>query len=352
VRLRILLAVLLVAFATSFSSASAEDSYGPSSFVIRSVFADGRLWVLSDAGNVLSITKGDSHWVAEHFPDPVRDICVTSDGLIAVTTPRSDGGGWSLRRWKAGNWTKLATESTEKEWPHELHCESNRITLITDIRLISIEGETQTAIRLDRRVGSMIGSAFYGDANYFFVDINHGEWGGGLRRVDRRLGTVATIESNWTESPCGGPLNMDCDPVTGLTGAPWAQGCMVAAVGLAHLGEHGRLVEICGDRVEHLYHRRQGHPVDSGQDAVDDYWLGDTVAFSALIRGADSLWAAGSDGVYRMRERSVVEYMPLPTFQKIDGIEVSFDLPDIIVLMTEIDPCDMCVGSEPMVVAR
>jgi hypothetical protein len=350
VKLRILIAVLLAALAASLSSASAEDPYKPSSFVIRSVFADGRLWILSDADTFSSLAKGDSHWLAEHFPDPVRDICVTSDGLIAVTTPRSKAGGWSLWRRKGDQWTELATESAEEEWPHGLHCEADRITLITNVRLISIVGETQTAIRLDQRVGSMIGGAYYGDADYFFVGVNNGEWGGGLQRIDRRLGTVTTIEGNRTGSLCGGPLNTKCDPVTGLTAAPWTKGCVVAAVGLAHLSEHGRLVEICGDQVERLYYRRQGRPVDSGQDEVDD--RGDTTAFSSLVRTNDSLWAAGSDGIYRVRKRGAVEYVPLPKFQKIDGIEVSFDLPDVIVLMTEIDPCEMCVGSEPIVVAR
>lgn len=349
-KLRIRPAVLLVALVACLSSASAEDPYKPSSFVIRSVFADGRLWVLSDADTLSSIAKGDSHWAAEQPTDLVRDICATSGGLVAVTTPRSKQGGWSLQRRTGAKWTELASESTEKEWPHGLHCEADRITVITNTRLIFIEGETQMATRLDRRVGSIVGSAFHGDADYFFVGINLGEWGGGLQRIDRRLGTVAMIESNRTGSLCGGPLNTECDPVNGLAGAPWAQDCVVAAVGLAHLSEHGRLVEICGDQVERLYYRRQGRPVDSGQDEVDD--RGDTTAFSALVRTNDSLWAAGSDGIYRLRERGAVDYMPLPTFQKIDGIEVSFDLPDIIVLMSEIDACEMCVGSEPIVVAR
>jgi hypothetical protein len=351
--LRILPAVLLVALAAALSSASAEESDEPSSFVIRSVFADGRLWVLSDADTLSSIAKGDSHWAAERPADPVRDICATSDGLVAVTTPRSKAGGWSLWRRTGGNWTELAAKSTEKEWPHGLHCDSNRITVITDIRLISIEGETQTAIRLDRPVGSMIGSAFYGDADYFFVGINHGEWGGGLRRIDRRLGTVTTIEGNRAGSLCGGPLDTTCDPITGLAGAPWAKGCVVATVGLDHLGiEDGRLVEICGERVDRLYDRPLGHPAVGSQDQADGDDIGETVAFSALVRAGDSLWAAGSDGIYRLRDRGLVETLPLPAFQKIDGIEVSFDLPDVVVLMTEIDACDECVGSEPMVVAR
>jgi hypothetical protein len=83
---------------------------------------------------------------------------------------------------------------------------------------------------------------------------------------------------------------------------------------------------------------------------VDD--RGRTTAFSALVRTNGALWVAGSDGIYRLRKRDAVEYVPLPDFKKIDGIEVSFDLPDVIVLMTEIDPCEMCSGSEPMVVAR
>lgn len=118
------------------------------------------------------------------------------------------------------------------------------------------------------------------------------------------------------------------------------------------MGEHGRLVEICGDRIERLYYQRQGVPANGKQDDEDDRDVDETVAFSALIRSGDSLLAAGSDGIYRMRERGVVDYTPLPAFQNIDGIEVSFDLPGIVVLMTEISACDMCSASEPLVVAR
>ena len=335
-------------------SASAGNSYPtePSAFVIRSVFTDGRLWILTDTGHLSSIAEGDPHWTDETLPDPVRDICATTTGVVAVTGPKSEGGGWSLRRRQVGNWTEVAAGTIRKEWPHGLHCESDLVTLITNVRLISIQDDYQASIHLVQKVGSLVGGAFYGNADYFFVGINHGEWGGGLRRIDRRLGTIATLQSNRTGSLCGGPLNTKCDPVNGIAAAPWAHDCVVAAVGLAHMGEHGRLVEICGDRIERLYYQRQGAPANGKQDDEDDRDVDETVAFSALIRSGNSLLAAGSDGIYRMRERGVVEHTPLPAFQNIDGIEVSFDLPGIVVLMTEINACDMCSASEPLVVAR
>jgi len=344
---------MMAALAANLPTALAEDSYPtePPAFVIRSVFADGRLWILTDTGSLSSIAEGDSHWTDQALPDPVRDICATTSGLVAVTGPKSDDGGWSLRRRQEANWVEVAAGTIDKEWPHGLHCESGLVTLITNLRLISIYDGYQTSIHLVQKVGSLVGGAFYGNADYFFVGINHGEWGGGLRRIDRHLGAIATLESNRTGSLCGGPLNTKCDPINGIVAAPWADDCVVAAVGLAHLGEHGRLVEICGDRIERLYYRRQGFPENDKQD-VDDRDIGPTTAFSALIRSGDSLWAAGSDGIYRMRERGVVDYMPLPAFQNIDGVEMSFDLPGIVVLMTEINACDMCSASEPLVVAR
>ena len=352
-RLGILFAAMVAALIACLPSASAGNSYPtePPAFVIRSVFADGRLWILTDAGSVASIAEGDSDWTDETLPDLVRDICATATGVVAVTGPKSEGGGWSLRRRQAANWVEVAAGTLEKEWPHGLHCESDGITLITNVRLIFIQGNQQTSIHLTQKVGSLVGGAFYGNADHFFVGINHGEWGGGLRRIDRRLGTVVTLESNLTGSLCGGPLNTKCDPVNGLAAAPWAHDCVVAAVGLAHLSEHGRLVEICRDRIKRVYYRRQGFP-ENDRQVTDDRDIGPTTAFSALIRSGDSLWAAGSDGIYRMRERGVVDYMPLPAFQNIDGIEVSFDLPGIVVLMTEINACDMCSASEPLVVAR
>jgi hypothetical protein len=73
-----------------------------------------------------------------------------------------------------------------------------------------------------------------------------------------RTGAVKVSERNATGKLCGGPLNTDCDPVHAIVTEPWKPSCVVAAIGLIHIEPHGRLVEVCGDRVRRLLFRPYG----------------------------------------------------------------------------------------------
>jgi hypothetical protein len=189
-------------------------------------------------------------------------------------------------------------------------------------------------------------------AQSIYIGLNAGEWGGGLRSIDRHTGKIATVESNTSGNLCGGPLNTECDPVNGLVVEPNKPNCVVAAVGLVHMAPHGRIVEICGAAVRRIYFRpfdagSERNPIQKGQD---EPFM--TVAFFGLIRHKDAMWAVGIDGLYRFGSDGKPQVEPLPKFKQIGGVYASFDLPDVVVVLTDINSRNAVSGRTPLLISR
>ncbi len=66
----------------------------------------------------------------------------------------------------------------------------------------------------------------------------------------------------------------------------------------------------------------------------------------------DNLWAVGIDGIYRFGSDGTVSTTPLPSFKKIGAIQVSFDLPQIILVLTNVNQRLSVGGSAPILVPR
>ncbi len=184
-----------------------------------------------------------------------------------------------------------------------------------------------------------------------FVGINAGEWGGGLRRIDRRSGRVKVIERNMSGSLCGGPLNTACDPVNGIASEPWKPECVAVAIGLVHFEPHGRIVEVCGDQVQRLYFKPYGQQASGASEKEGDEPFR-TVAFFGLTRVGDALWAVGLDGIYRIEASGAARSIPLPAFKTIGDICVSFAIPQFVLVLTNVNQRRSISGSVPMLVAR
>jgi hypothetical protein len=149
-------------------------------------------------------------------------------------------------------------------------------------------------------------------------------------------GKTNVVERKDSGAICGEPLDPACDPVNAIETEPWNPACVVAAVGLVHLGHHGRLVEICGERIRTLY---------SAPDADSPTYQGravETEPFYGLVRAGNTLWAAGVSGIYRIQKDSV-KRQPLPRFQVVAGLDMSLSIPGLVVLRTNAHP-GMAVG--------
>jgi hypothetical protein len=346
-----LLLALCVALMPLGASALEKKRPGQGSFLTRAVFADGRLWILSDAGDLSSLAESADRWTEEGLPDPVFDLCLQDGHPLAVTGKPEGDNVWTLRRWIDGAWSAGTTVPTEGDDLIALDCAAGGITLLTTRRIIEVDGHKQAAVALSGKLIPGLVASVYGTPDQVFVGVNAGEWGGGLRRIDRRSGQVTAIERNASGGLCGGPLNSSCDPVNGIAAEPWKPGCIAAAVGLVHFVPHGRIVEVCGDRVERLYYRAYEEQASASRPISGDEPFS-TVAFFGLVRVGDALWAAGIDGIYRVGEGSTARSIPLPRFERIGDIYVSFELPDLVLVLTDVNQRRSISGSVPIMVPR
>jgi hypothetical protein len=335
------------------ASALEPPRKGQEDSLSRAVFGGGRLWLLSDAGELWSVAPGEKVRVPSKLTDPVLDVC-TSGGVVRVLTcPREGCSAWTLRHWSKDGWSTDGTIPTTKDKAAAISCDSSGATLIlTEHRLIDTAERKATPVALSGDLHLAAVTSIHATANAVFVGINAGEWGGGLRRIDRKTGAVTIIEKTTTDR-CSGPLSTVCDPVNGIADDPWKPGCIAAAIGLVHFSPHGRIVEICGARVERLYFHQ--FPPPKGRDVrapapEDDTF--DAEAFFGLVRVGKSLVAVGLDGLYRFDGPGAPTRTPLPAFEDVGNIRVSFAIPDVILVLTTINQRRSVSGAVPMLVAR
>ncbi|HEX8238704.1 MAG TPA: hypothetical protein VF574_03085 [Allosphingosinicella sp.] len=330
------------------------DEPSENSNVLRALFADERLWLLTDDGKLTSLAPGDRSRRAESPGGAVIDICSGAGGLRALTGERSGGRSSTLRRWSGGRWTVEREVDGRGEALVALSCAGKSALLLTSKRLIAVGSAGEESLRLsgDLRL-PRVKPVTLESEDYLFVGLNSGEWGGGLMRIDRRSGRVETIERNATGDRCEGPLSTACDPVHGLAPIPWKPSCIAAAIGLIHFLSHGRIVEICGKQVETLFVQAadpyQKDPKTAASVAAGRYGA---IAFFGLAAAGDSLLAAGQDGLYRIGAGGVSTRQSWPRFEAVDGLLVSFALPDAVLVVTTINRRASVSGGAPLLVPR
>jgi hypothetical protein len=131
------LTVILVMMVFSPNAALALEP-GPSSqqAIKRAVFAEGKVWALSDAGDLFTITEGKPHLVEENLPEPALDLCVQNGDAVVISCSRGQCQNWTVRRHKAGGWSIDDSIDIEGDKLIGLECEADRVSILTSRRLI------------------------------------------------------------------------------------------------------------------------------------------------------------------------------------------------------------------------
>lgn len=226
--------------------------------------------------------------------------------------------------------------------------------LVTTRRLVDLLGRVPV-VPVDAAFGTEVRNRRRGTPTVLatgqtvFVGFNVGERGGGLQAIDRRSGRVSLIERLTNETdPCSGPLGTKCDPVTGLAVAPWNADCVVATVGMRHFFSHGRILEVCGARVRVLYQKAEGKQWKSATpDAPDP-----SLAFFGLASRGDGVWAVGGERLYRIERDQSVSSTRQPRLRRVGRFWLSFDHPDVVLVMTMINQRRSLSGWTPILVPR
>lgn len=350
-----LLALAFGAIVASGSPAAQLEPVRPGQepLIHRAIFADKQLWLLTDAGILSSIVDGRSDRAEAALPEPALDLW-SNDGRPAVITCLRDScTDWTLRERIAGQWTVAAKVSSQGDRPLAVSGAGGMTTLLTSRRVIEIVGDKQRAIELSRPLRARPIASVHITPASIFVGFNAGEWGGGLQRIDRQTGEVSTIERNASGQLCDGTLNTECDPVNGIATEPWKPECVVIAIGVVHLGaQRGRIAEICGDDVRRLYAKPYGRQLADRDTVLKPTEPFPSIAFFGSARWGNTLWAVGTDGLYQIGPDGATQSSSLPPFKQIGGLSVSFDLPDFVLVLTEVNQRWSVSGKTPILVPR
>lgn len=317
--------------------------------VSRIEFVNDRLWILHDDGLLVSLKTDQPTSEAIGTQGKVLHICRSGSRLIAIVA--SGDGRWRVSRRTPRGWDVLASVAPKNDRAAVLGCspDARTITVVTNRRLIELGGGRLQTVSLSQTLEPSLALGTVSvNGDSVWIGFNIGEWGGGLKRISRRHGTVETIEKKNRPALCAGPLNSSCDPVTGIVQSPSNSKCIIASIGLLHMSSHGRIIEVCGSKVRQLYSKSLETNLPATADTDDHF---NTTAFFGVARSAGTVWAVGNDGVYRF-EGAEPTFTKLPAFEERAGYRISFAIPGLILLTTDINQRRSLSGAVPIMTTR
>jgi len=341
-KVRALFALLLTA--VSAVPAPAQQRDWNDRLISRGVVADGRLWLRTQSGGLIGIEEARGRRFDADLGEEVRDICAQDGALLAVTGNLASGR-WNLRRRARGIWRFVASVPSQSDIFTGMDCNAGRVTLLTNRRIIEIgPGGTRGVPLRSELTLHPARVVLLGTPDQLYAGANAGEWGGGLHRIERATGRVTSFGGH---GPGGcDALHLLCRQIGAILPAPWRPDCVVVAVGVVHFFPSGHLVQLCGDEATLLY----SSPVLISDE--EDGPRYSTEAFFGLLPAADRVIATGTAGLYLVGGDGSVQKVPYPSFRRVRGVDLSFDLPGVALVVTQIDrQVSFSVGS-PLLIAR
>ena len=339
---------------------AAEDPVLGPRIVEGAAFA-GRLWLRGlaaedDSGGLVSWSLADGSRRVD-FAGGVHDFVATPDGFWVLRVPLGTAPATRhdlvVSRLRGSEFHDLSRSRIGKgEQPLALALRGEEIFVLTTRRVWSfstsghLERERRLSQELKRTV--QVTTATLASDPGIYVGLDHGEFGGGLWRVDPRTGEVAAIESRASNDFCeGSVLDRECSPVTGLIADPDHEGCVLASVGLSHMGIlWGRIVRICGDRIESVFEPPLPDEVKKqalGKLASNDPIYGLTPAPNG------GYWAVGLFSVYRFAG-GVSTTTRLADPQPVGGLRLTCAIPGVVLLDSDVNWIVSVSGFTPLLV--
>jgi hypothetical protein len=324
--------------------------------IAKGIVLDGKLWLRGTEvsrkggpGGLISLDLADDSRAA-HFQRGVVDIEKSGHDPWVLRQVAPGVREFVVSILRSGAFEDLGRfKSTDKDEPIVLLNSVGSPSVLShdalrvlseahhDWQLIALKGQL--------RWGVQVSVASPRSGKSIYVGVNRGEWGGGLQRVDIQTGVVTNVERRDTKDLCSGPLNSDCDPVTGVVSDPQEEDCVLVAVGLVHLSiSKGQILRVCGDRVTPIAEE----PATGGIGGK----MKMTEAFYGLAPAGESgFWGITWRALYRFgvdgkQER---EY-PLPKLKPVSGVYLSRELPGVIVVRTDVNWAVSTSGYTPVLV--
>jgi hypothetical protein len=203
--------------------------------IAKGVAFEGRLWVWGTmrnrgdaSGGLVSFGITDNSRKV-HYESGVVDIA-KSDRDLWILRQRGKDCRFVVAEWRGDRFEDLTEfERSPHDAPLALMSSAGSPAVLSGqtVRYLAND-KTWHVVQLKGKLrsGVAVSAASPQEGESIYVGFNVGEWGGGLQRVDRKTGAVADIERRDTKDLCAGPLNRECDPVTGVIPDPQDKMCV------------------------------------------------------------------------------------------------------------------------------
>lgn len=326
---------------------SAEDQQD-----ISRIAFDGRdLWLLTVSGRLWRVGPASKQAVQVPLAAAAEGMCAAGGQVVAVTEA-PDRRSWRLDRFGQASQTPLQIAKSPGEHFAGMACEPSGAVIVSSYRLL-ISGRNGTqAIQLQGQIPLRSENSVLATEDAVWVGSNIGEFGGGLRRIDRKTGKVEVIHRNLSRALCGGPLNTECDPVTALAPRPGRPDCVLASIGLVHMSSRGRLVEVCGQEPRRLMvHPCPEQPKGWRRTPGDDEPACSAAIFG-LVQTGRRLVAVSNLGLMDIAQDGAHVMAPLPRFETFGPFQLSFHDPDYVLALTEANGRFSLSGQTPLITGR
>jgi len=316
-----------------------------------------KLWILGTmpnprevAGGLVSLGLADNRRLV-HFEGGVLDIA-TSDHDLWVLRKGSGEHRFVVALWAGGVFHQLGEfQLSAEDAPLALLENAGAPAVLSQKAVHYLASDNRwRVIELNGKLrsGVQVSAASPEEGGTIYIGFDIGEWGGGLQQIDLKTGVVNEIERRDTKNLCGGPLNRECDPVTGLIPDRGNKSCVLASIGLVHMfSSNGRILRICGAQVTLLTEI----PIKAAEKRTGSNW-GRTEAFYGLaICPKGGFWGITYRALYHFDSAGAkdTEYL-LPKLESVSGIHLSRALPGVVVLQTDVNWAVSTSGYTPLLV--
>jgi hypothetical protein len=319
--------------------------------IIRGAYRAGTLVTLTEDGVLRAWPESAVEGAAIETPGKVTTMCANEGGIVLVTGQQ---GGKVVELWSGipGQWQSFGNLQVSDKDPFlALDCGGAEPLAVTGRSLHFVRSGRKVAIDpMTLRPPGYLTTLQHG--SYLYIGSNAGEWGGGLRRYPLTGGASEPIDDSDPEDLCGGKLNRECAPVTGLAGDPARPDCVLVSSGLVHMLSSGSVVRVCGRQIETAYAKPFTLNVGWRFDRANPPQSHLSVPFYSLGVGRGEVWAVASDGIYQFGRAPEPVFAPFTRARRFPAGGVDWSHPDFVLVATSMNQRHSLSGASLILVPR
>jgi len=328
------------------TSASAQVTDGAllGERIVEGEASPSKIWLRNAAGAVIEFSRSDgSQRVLAR--DGVIDLTRRGTQLLGLGRTRASEHNYHVLDLVAN--VAIAPPLTIRA-PLALLVSEEEVVIVASDAVYFLENAVWRAQALDRSLRSApqisVASTTSGK---IYVGYNFGEWGGGLQEIDARTGAVSEVQRVDSEL-CGGVLNRSCHPITAVVRDRGRPNCILASVGLAHMGLHeGRVLRVCDSAVEVIF--EENVPQQTAPPGYMIVQLPGTWPLFDLVTTSQG-WAAVSQGRIFIAAGSAVASIPTPPLRQWNSLQMAELDNNLIVVRTDLNWGVSASGYTPLLI--